>query len=146
MRKKNTITGLRILNLTMLINPVILMGIAIFMKNRFAFQPPSEFYEVNDIMRNVQYFLYLSGLGVFFFIDAINQPIKKRMLKQKDVISHIKFNIISMAILDYIGISGFIGFLISGNLTWVVIFCVIGFFSRLRFVNTYKNIPGEAGS
>ena len=71
MDKKQGITGLRIINLVMLVDPLILLGIAFYMKNHLGYEPSPEFYEVNETIRIVQYFLYLSGLGVFFFVDAI---------------------------------------------------------------------------
>ncbi len=146
MDKKQRINQVRILNLAMLVNPLIIAGIAFYMKHYLSFQPPSEFYEVNEAMRIVQYFLYLSGLAVFFFIDGITHFLKKRIVKQNNLNSHIRFNIISMAILDYIGISGFVGFLISGNLTWVVVFCAISFFSRFRFVSRDASHPSKGTS
>jgi len=146
MDKKQGITGLRIINFAMLIDPLILLGIAFYMKYNLGYEPSPEFYEVNGTIRIVQYFLYLSGLGVFFFADAITHPFKKRLSGKSDTASKIKYNIVSMAVLDYIGISGFIGFLISGNLPWVLIFCVIAFFSRLRFINKNACISTESST
>jgi len=139
MGKNIQVNRLKILNLSMLIDPILLFCIAFIMKKHLAYQPSPEFYEINTTMRYVQYFLYLSGLAVFFFIDGIVSFIKKRLPKDEHI-SPIKHNLISMALLDYISVSGFVGFLISGNITWVAVFCAISFFSRFRFLPTRKNL------
>ncbi len=134
MGKKSDTDAIKIIKFVLLFDPIILAAAACFMKHYLSFQPPSQFYEGNEVLRMVQYFLYLSGLGVFFFNDWIINTLKKRILTQNDYSSLIRFVTVTMAIYDYIGLSGFVGFLISGNLTWVMTFCIISFFSRIRFV------------
>ncbi|MCM8825245.1 MAG: hypothetical protein NC937_03735 [Candidatus Omnitrophica bacterium] len=91
-------------------------------------------------MRVIQYFLYLSGLAIFFFIDGILHLIRKRFSTRKDQTSAIIFNIVALGVLDYTAVAGFLGFIISGNIPWVVIFCAISFFSGIRFLPFKKNL------
>ncbi|MCX7706310.1 MAG: hypothetical protein N2115_08690 [bacterium] len=133
MEKKHNEKNLKIFNFLFFLNPLILALIAIYMKRSLSYQPSPEFYEINRNMRIVQYFLYLSGLTVFFFIDGILNILRKRIQLKNLPISPLLLNIITLAILDYIALSGFLGFLISGNISWVIIFCAISFFSGFRF-------------
>ena len=130
---------LKVLNIAMMADPLILLLIAYFMKSSLSYQPPAEFYEVNQTMRIVQYFLYLSGIGVFFFMDGILQLLRKKIFKQAQT-NPIAFNILGIAVLDYISLTGFLGFLISGNIAWVMVFCLIAFFTRFRFLPLSKNL------
>lgn len=140
MENKTNQNNVKIINFLVFLSPVIFALIAIYMKKNLAYQPSPETYEINEAMRIVQYFLYLSGLAVFFFIDAIVNPIRKKFLKQNLPTSPIVFNILGLCILGYISISGFLGFIISGNISWVIIFCAISFFSGIRFLPFKRQI------
>ncbi|MGC9066593.1 MAG: hypothetical protein ACP5JO_08245 [Candidatus Ratteibacteria bacterium] len=137
--EKVPLNKLKIINILMLVNPVIFVFIAYFMKHFLSYQPPPEFYEINQTMRIVQYFLYLSGLAVFFFLDGILHMLRKRAFKLTQT-NPIAFNILGIAVLDYIIITGFLGFLISGNIAWVTTFCLISFFSSFRFLPLNRNL------
>lgn len=140
MEEKNRENNLKFINFLMLLDPVILALIAVFMKRFLSYQPSPEIYEINSTMRFIQYFLYLSGLAVFFFIDGITHFIQRKIVEKSKPSSPILFNIISLSILDYIAVAGFAGFIISGNISWVVIFCAISFFSRFRFLPFKRNL------
>ncbi|HOK80739.1 MAG TPA: hypothetical protein PKW86_09035 [bacterium] len=139
MEKNPSLDKLKIINMFMLADPLILLFVAVFMKRSLSYQPSPEFYEINQTMRIIQYFLYLSGLAVFFFMDGIIQILRKKIFVQAQT-NPIAFNILGIAVVDYISIAGFLGFLISGNIAWVTTFCLISFFSRFRFLPLNRNI------
>ncbi|MCM8763833.1 MAG: hypothetical protein NC830_00485 [Candidatus Omnitrophica bacterium] len=140
MVENNTQSRLKIINLLLFLIPLIMVSIAIYLKLSLSYQPQSELYEMNETMRILQYFLYLTGLAVFFFIDGLLNIIRKKFANRKYESSAIIFNIVALSVLDYTGVVGFLGFIISGNISWVVIFCAISFFSGLRFLPLKRNI------
>lgn len=123
--------------------PLIYIAAAFLLKKYVSYQPPSSLYEETPPIIFLQYFLYFSGLGVFFFSDFFMHIFRKNLPQanqSKSQVSdirrgpeHQKLNLEMLLLLDYTALSGLIGFLISGNLTWLVIFALLGFFSKFRF-------------
>ncbi|MCM8817830.1 MAG: hypothetical protein NC913_10070 [Candidatus Omnitrophica bacterium] len=140
MEKKYNEKILKLFNFLFFFSPLFLALIAVYLKKIHCYQPSPEFYEINNTARSIQYFLYLSGLAVFFFIDGIMHLIQKKIRRKNQFFSPYMFNIIGLGVLNYIGLSGFIGFIISGNISWVIIFCAISFFSGFRFFPSKRNI------
>jgi hypothetical protein len=114
------------------------------MKYFWHFNPPANFYSGIKSLRYIQYFLYFSGIAIFFFFETIMNFFKNRIKKKIDkknidyALEYQSLNLDMLVIVDYIGFSGFIGFLICGNLYWVTIFSLISLFSKLKFFPVHK--------
>ncbi|MCM8822780.1 MAG: hypothetical protein NC831_08280 [Candidatus Omnitrophica bacterium] len=140
MADKNIQSRLKTTNILLFLMPLIIALFATYLKMSLSYQPQPELYEMNETMRILQYVLYLSGLAVFFFIDGLLQIIRTRILIKKCESSAIIFNIVALGVLNYTAVAGFLGFIISGNISWVVIFCAISFFSGIRFLPLKRNL------
>ena len=125
-------------------NSLVYVLVAYVMKYQGQYQPDPETYENLQAMRVFQYCMYFSGLAVFFFSDFIVGFFRKAYWKKNDNSNDVnpayKFSLTMLEVMDYTGLCGLIGFFVSGNVTWVVVFCAISFFSKLRFLPTERNL------
>ncbi|MFA5645441.1 MAG: hypothetical protein WDA18_03690 [Candidatus Ratteibacteria bacterium] len=122
--------------IALLLLPFLYPIIAFFMKRNLGYQPSSTFFEEILLIRYLQYALYFSGLALFFFSDLLIKyasRIAKRITSNNPGSYSLMTAILMMVALDYIALSGFIGFLISGNFSWVVIFAFLEFFGKIRY-------------
>ncbi|MCL5674230.1 MAG: hypothetical protein M1501_00575 [Candidatus Omnitrophica bacterium] len=145
------LTGVKITGYILFFISVVYIVIAFLMKKFLNFHPSSSLYEgMNSFksLRYLQYFLYFSGIAVFFFFETIMNFLRNRtrkkikyFIKTEHVDNSAEYqnlNLKMLLIIDYIGFSGFVGFLICGNLYWITIFSVISFFSKLKFFPVHK--------
>jgi hypothetical protein len=122
----------------LLVDPIVYCVVAYLLKEKTGYQPATTLFEEDTLMRALQYFFYFSGLAFFFFSDLFVKLLariaEKTMSSGRYKGSTADMaSLMMMAILDYIGISGFIGFLISGNLTWVYLFAALSFLAKIRY-------------
>jgi hypothetical protein len=142
MEKKKPELNDMIVGYAILLSPVLYVVVALALKKFAQFQPDPSFFEENPAARAIEYSLYFLGLGVFFFSDFFSRPLKKLCMKKvsgQTEFNPAKFSILMLAVMDFIGLSGFVGYLISGNLAWVMVFCTISFFSMIRFLPSEKH-------
>lgn len=136
-KKAQNLQGYRLsAGIALLLLPFLYPIIAFFMKRNLGYQPSSTFFEEILFIRYLQYALYFSGLAIFFFSDLLIKYVSRiaeRITADKAISPSFITSILMMAALDYIALSGFIGFLISGNFSWVVIFAVLEFFGKIRY-------------
>lgn len=142
------LTGIKIKETILFFISLVYIGLAFLIKNFLNFHPsPTAYGEINSFVY-LQYFLYFSGIAIFFFFETIMNFLRNRINKQikyfnktKSIdysIEYQNLNLKMLLVIDYIGFSGFLGFLICGNLYWVTIFALISFFSKLRFFPVHK--------
>ncbi len=140
--------GIKIKGYILFFLSLVYIIIAFLIKKFLYFHPASAIYEETKSLRYFQYFLFFSGIAIFFFFETIMNFLKNRIKKRikmftkkkanENPLEYQNLNLDMLIIIDYIGLSGFIGFLICGNLYWVTIFALISFFSKIKFFPVHK--------
>ena len=97
-----------------------------------------EGYE-EGLARIVQYILFAIGIALFFFCDGISDFFAQRLLvndrqrEQENLSSYLAYVFIMLGLLDMISVMGFVGLLISGNLTWMTVFVILTLSLQMRY-------------
>jgi len=136
---------LRYISFGSVIFPFILLVIAYYMKqNGFKYLVPN--YEKGNA-RILQYILFFIGVAIFFFCDGISDFIANRLfiknekqdkeVEKENISSYFTYTLVILWLLDLITITGFIGFLVCGNISWLSVFLL------LNISMVYKYFPSQ---
>lgn len=152
-KEKNKFNVLKYIAADSVVFPFILVGVAYFLKKN-GFKCLISDYEKGSA-RIIQYILFFIGVAIFFFCDGISDFLAKKIfikgddkkVEEENISSYFAYTIIMLWILNIITITGFIGFLICGNISWLVVFLLLNismvykyFPSRARFEDILKKI------
>jgi len=91
--------------------------------------------------RFVQYILFSIGAGIFFFCDGISDFFLKRFLKKgnKETL-YLSYVLSSLWLLNIISITGFLGFLICGNFSWLTVFVILNISMGIKYLPSHKRM------
>jgi len=148
MRKKENSSRFKILKYVSagaVIFPVVLLVIAYYMKQHgFKYLIPD--YEKGNA-RILQYILFFIGVAIFFFCDGISDFVANRLfiknekqnkeVEKENTSSYFIYTLVMLWFLNLITITGFIGFLICGNISWLSVFLL------LNISMAYKYFPSQ---
>jgi len=134
---------MRWLGISFIFFPIILFLIG-YLLEKGGFNHIVENFE-EGLGRVVQYVLFGFGVAIFFFCDGISDFFSKRFFVsvkekfneeeiKKNLLGYVSYTVVMMTILDMIGIFGFIGFLICGNLTWLFVFVLLNFSIQFKYL------------
>ena len=144
-KENNRFKILRYISTEAVIFPFILLIIAYYMKrNGFKYLIPD--YEKGSA-RILQYILFFIGVAIFFFCDGISDFIANRLfiknekqdkeIEKENISSYFTYTLVMLWLLNLITITGFIGFLICGNISWLSVFLL------LNISMVYKYFPSQ---
>ncbi len=144
-KENNRFKILRYISTEAVIFPFILLIIAYYMK-RNGFKYLISDYEKGSA-RILQYILFFIGVAIFFFCDGISDFIANRLfiknekqdkeIEKENISSYFTYTLVMLWLLDLITITGFIGFLICGNISWLSVFLL------LNISMVYKYFPSQ---
>ena len=131
----NRFKKLRYISVGTIIFPFILSIVAYCMKQEgFKYLVPD--YEKGSA-RILQYILFFIGVAIFFFCDGISDFIANRLfiknekqdkeVEKENISSYFTYTLVMLWLLNLITITGFIGFLICGNITWLFVFLPVSY-------------------
>jgi len=89
--------------------------------------------------RIAQYILFAIGVLIFFFCDGISDFFAQRLFaagkqrEQENLSSYFAYVFIIMWMLNIISLSGFMGFLICRNLTWLTVFVILNLSLQMKY-------------
>ena len=98
--------------------------------------------------RTVQYILFGIGTGIFFFCDGISDFFSRRFLKKsnKEAFSiYLLYVLSTLWLLNIISITGFLGFLICGNLSWLTVFVILNISIGIKYLPSHKRMQKLLG-
>jgi len=145
---------LRYISIGSVLFPCILLMIAYYMKQQgFKYLVPD--YEKGSA-RILQYILFFIGVAIFFFCDGISDFFANRLfikgkkqdkeIEKENISSYFIYTLIMLWLLNFITITGFIGFLICGNISWLSVFLLLNvsmFYKYFPSQRKYKNLIGK---
>jgi len=145
---------LRYISIGSVLFPCILLMIAYYMKQHgFKYLVPD--YEKGSA-RILQYILFFIGVAIFFFCDGISDFFANRLfikgkkqdkeIEKENISSYFIYTLIMLWLLNLITITGFIGFLICGNISWLSVFLLLNvsmFYKYFPSQRKYKNLIGK---
>ncbi|MCM8771471.1 MAG: hypothetical protein NC926_10855 [Candidatus Omnitrophica bacterium] len=126
--------------------PFFLFPILITILGKFLdlhkYVPITQNYET-EILKNFMKFLYFLGLGIFFFCNGFSDYISKKIFSKKsDYYEKIRgyyfYTLIMLSFINLISVSGFLGFLICGNFSWLATFSIINFLTLFSYFPSQK--------
>ena len=135
---------LKNISMGMMALPVLLLIVAFFLREH-GFSGSVEEYD-RGVATIVQYILFIIGALIFFFGDGIANFIGGRLIPygrdeldgeekvREDFQGYMAYTFIVMDLMNLIVILGFVGFLICGNFTWLVVFFLAGFFLLFKYI------------
>ncbi len=97
-----------------------------------------ENYE-QGMARIIQYILFAIGVLIFFFCDGISDFFTHRLFasgkqrEQENLSSYFAYVFIIMWMLNMISVTGFMGFLICRNLTWLTVFVILNLSLQMKY-------------
>ncbi len=89
--------------------------------------------------RILQYILFTIGVLIFFFCDGLSDFFTRRLFvadrqrEQENLSSYFAYVFIIMWMLNMISLSGFVGFLICRNLTWLTVFVILNLSLQMKY-------------
>ncbi len=141
---------LRIISSFFFLSAVVLAVIGYLLKQQ-NFSPLVPDYEEGPV-RFIQYFLFSVGVGIFFFCDGISTFLARHIFSRvsptggqsgttgKLFSAYFRHTVIMQAMLDLISLTGFAGFLICSNLTWLMVFVLLQLSIQWRFWPTQARL------
>jgi len=94
--------------------------------------------------RIVQYILFALGVVIFFFCDGISDFFAHRLFvsdkerEKENLSSYFAYIFIILWLLNMISVTGFAGFLICGNITWLTVFVILTLSLQMRYFPSSK--------
>ncbi|MCM8768970.1 MAG: hypothetical protein NC911_04740 [Candidatus Omnitrophica bacterium] len=131
--------------------PPVFLGAIGYLLKQHGWPPLVPNYE-EGVTRFIQYFLFAIGVGIFFFCDGLAGFIGRRVLPKsllgtsdsweagKLLRGYSRYTVMVQVMMDLISISGFLGFLICSNLTWLVVFVILQLSIQWRFWPSAKRL------
>lgn len=134
----------------------LLALIAAILLQRSGFEHMVESYD-EGMARVIQYVLFFMGVLAFFFCEGISDFLIDKLFVKDDkkmhdenLSSYFAYTFLMLWILNMISVSGFFGFLISGNITWLAVFVILNislqfkyFPSKARFNHLLANMKED---
>jgi len=144
-KEKARFKVLRYTSIVSVLFPFALLIIAYYMKQQgFKYLIPD--YEKGSA-RMLQYILFFIGVVIFFFCDGISDFIANKLfiknekqdkeIEKENISSYFTYTLVVLWLLNLITITGFIGFLICGNMSWLSVFLL------LNISMVYKYFPSQ---
>jgi len=118
---------------------LLILGMAL---SRNGFKGTVENYEEGAV-RIVQYILFAIGAGIFFFCDGISDFFLRRFIKKgnKETFSiYLLYVLSTLWLLNIISITGFLGFLICGNFSWLTVFVILNISIGIKYLPSHKRM------
>ncbi|HPP30311.1 MAG TPA: hypothetical protein PLE69_05250 [bacterium] len=137
---------IRIFGILSFIFPLLLLITGIILSNK-GFTGMVENYE-EGAARFIQYIIFAAGAGIFFFCDGISDSLSRSFFakpKKDRVYSYFLYALSTLWLLNIISITGFIGFLICGNLTWLAVFVILNLSIGIRYLPSHKRMQKLLG-
>lgn len=133
--------NIKISGLVSFMFPVLLMIVGTLMSNN-GFTGTVKNYE-EGLARFVQYGLFAIGAGIFFFCDGISDFFARRFFakRNKENFTYYgSYTLLILWLLNIISITGFIGFLICGNISWLAVFVILNLSIGVRYLPSRKRM------
>ena len=138
---KKKFRNLQIFSFLSILFPLILLLTAKLMQKN-GFTSIVEEYE-KGAARIIQYILYFLGASIMFGGDTVSDFVAKKVFKERKTKNketfplYFTYTLSMIWFTNLIGISGFIGFLICGNFSWLGLFVLINIPLQIRYIPTY---------
>ena len=134
---------IRLVGFALLIEPLILFGLGyVLLQNGFQAAVPN--YD-EGAARYAQYALFAFGVAIFFFCDGISSFLARKLLsasqsaprpgefRPENLVGYMSYTFVMMSLLNLISLTGFIGFLICANLTWLGLFALLDIGIKFKY-------------
>jgi len=121
--------------------PLILLVIGIILAKQ-GFAGMVKNYE-EGTARFVQYLLFAIGIVIFFFSDSVSDFLQKRIFvkdSENKPQFYMSYILLSLWLLNIIAITGFIGFLICGNIYWLSVFVILNLAIGIKYIPSQKKM------
>ncbi|MCX8082530.1 MAG: hypothetical protein N3D17_03930 [bacterium] len=141
MEKNNLLwRNIKISGIISFITPFLLLIVGVIL-HKNGFTGIVENYEEGPA-KFIQYVLFATGAGIFFFCDGISDFFSKRLSSAVKDTTHfyLLYVLFTIWLLNIISITGFMGFLICGNISWMVVFIILNLSIGIRYLPSQRRM------